>query len=191
MEVTLYSYLRNFSFVVLSFSLALFACSDDDIPGADAGLADGAADVGSDGSTDGSTPKGPPVQTCKNSLAAPATGSCKVTKGSGSAVLYAGILLAPDKVYVNGHLLVSGGKITYVGCDASKATGYADATKVECPSDNSATTSIAPEQRTAEGNKYRQTDTDTRFVCIHRSHLYRKLFRTRISVSHKFLCAGI
>ena len=132
MEVALYSSLRYFSFLLLSLSLALAACSDDDIP-ADGGVTDGAKDGGTDGATDSGTPSGPTVQTCKNTPAAPASGTCKVTKGKGSAVLYTGILLAPGRVYVNGHLLVSGGKITYVGCDASKAAGFGDATKVDCP----------------------------------------------------------
>ena len=127
----MYPSLRFLSLLSLTFCLALAACSDDDIPAADAGLP---AEGGTDGAADSGTPtSGPPVQTCKNTLAAPASGTCKATKGSGSAVLYAGIVLAPDRVYVNGHLLVSGGKIVYVGCDASKAAGYDTATKVECP----------------------------------------------------------
>ncbi len=120
--------------ILVCLPLAL-SCSDDDTPGPDAGVNDGAADGGTtDGAADGGTPtKGPTVQTCGNKLAAPSSGTCKVTKGSGAAVLYAGVVLAPNKVYVNGHLLVSGGKIVYVGCDASKETGYDKATKVECP----------------------------------------------------------
>ena len=126
--------LRPLLVTLVCLSLALAACSDDDTPTPDAGVNDGAAEGGTDGSADGGTPtKGPTVQTCSNKLAAPSTGTCKVTKGSGTAVLYAGTLLAPNRVYVNGHMLVSGGKIVYVGCDASKETGFDKATKLECP----------------------------------------------------------
>ena len=114
----------------------LVRCSDDDNGAADGGgrVAEGGGpDAGTDGvAPDAGNPGKVPTTTCNNSLTAPSSGTCTVTKGSGSAVLYAGIILAPDRVYKNGHLLVDGGKIVYVGCDASKSAGFSGAARVTC-----------------------------------------------------------
>ncbi|WP_223748714.1 lamin tail domain-containing protein [Myxococcus sp. XM-1-1-1] len=66
-------------------------------------------------------------------LPPPTTGSCTVTSGS-AAKLFTGIVLAPDKVYHGGQVLVdSAGVIQCVSCDCSQAAGAASATQVTCP----------------------------------------------------------
>ena len=130
-------------FSILSLAAALtfcIACSDDDNgtpldsgPGAD-GSVDGAPlDKGPAGDGQVPTATAPKRTTCTNpAITAPTSGTCTVTKGTGSGVLLRGTVLAPDEVFVNGHLLISGGKVACVGCDCSKDAAYKDATMVAC-----------------------------------------------------------
>jgi hypothetical protein len=115
--------------------IIITACSDDTTPPTpDAGLdaaADGAADGALDSSGDASNPG--KVVTCNNpALTPPVKGTCSVTKGTGSGLLLAGTVLAPDTVYENGRVLVVGTKITCVGCDCSASSGHKDATRIDC-----------------------------------------------------------
>lgn len=93
----------------------------------------GAADLGDGGVTPA---KAPEKVTCTNpAMTPPTSGTCTVTKGTGTAILLRGTILAPDKVYENGHLLIDksgSGKIVCLGCDCKKSTGYTTATVVEC-----------------------------------------------------------
>ena len=123
------------SLLLSSVSIFLLSCSDDNAQKPDGGVNpgdDGAVQDGAPGDGGGSTTKGPKTVTCNNKLTAPATGTCSVSKGSGSAVLYSGTVLTPDKVYLAGQVLVDSGKIVYVGCDASGSSGASSATKIEC-----------------------------------------------------------
>jgi cytosine/adenosine deaminase-related metal-dependent hydrolase len=112
------------------------ACSDDTTqPPADLGLdaGDAGTDAAGDGALpgDGSTPA--KVVTCNNpALTPPAKGTCSVTKGTGTGLLLAGTVLAPDTIYENGRVLVVGTKIACVGCDCSATSGYKDATRIDC-----------------------------------------------------------
>jgi hypothetical protein len=124
--------------------LFLVACSDDSGPtpadgGVDAAAdADGAGDAVVDAGPDAAPDAGPdadPAQviTCNNPpLTPPAVGTCSVAKGTGSGLLLAGTVLAPDAVYENGQVLVSGTKIVCVGCDCSGEPAYQDASRVDC-----------------------------------------------------------
>lgn len=136
--------MRTYLSILTLAAMLIFApaCSDDDTgtadtgPGGEAGV-DGGVDGSADGTTggDGSTPaaNAPKRHTCNNSpLVPPTTGTCTVTKGTGSAVLIRGAILAPKDVYENGHLLISAGKIVCAGCDCSKETGFSTATMVAC-----------------------------------------------------------
>ncbi|WP_338866486.1 lamin tail domain-containing protein [Myxococcus stipitatus] len=108
-------------------------------PGPDGGTGepDGGGS-GPDGGTEGdggSNPNpGETVVMCPAAdLAPPPTGSCTVEAGD-SARLFTGVILAPDKVYKGGQMLVDGaGTIQCVGCDCAKAPGAASATRVTCP----------------------------------------------------------
>ncbi|MFY1829992.1 lamin tail domain-containing protein [Myxococcus fulvus] len=118
-------------------------------PDAGSGEADGGSgtpDAGS-GETDGGSgtpdagsgepdagPGGGTVVMCPAAnLPPPTTGSCTVSSGS-AAKLFTGIVLAPDKVYHGGQVLVdSTGVIQCVSCDCSQAAGAASATQVICP----------------------------------------------------------
>jgi imidazolonepropionase-like amidohydrolase len=112
-------------------TLTFVACSDDSgkTP-TDTGPSN---DAGVDGpsSKDGSGPT--PIEECNNApLAAAPAGTCSVTKGSGSATLLRGTVLAPDKIYKNGHVLIEGTKILCVGCDCSGESSFANATQIVC-----------------------------------------------------------
>jgi cysteine-rich repeat protein len=64
---------------------------------------------------------------------APGSGTCSVTAGD-SSTLFTAVVLADDKVYVGGQVLVGdAGTITCVGCDCAGAAGGASATAVVCP----------------------------------------------------------
>jgi len=77
---------------------------------------------------------GPPsLIVCPNpQLTPPAVGTCTVAAGSGDGLLVRGRLLLPEKVVVNGHLLVQGGRIVCVGCDCSGHPAFAGATVLAC-----------------------------------------------------------
>ena len=131
--------------LLLLLSFACSGCSDDTTtPDAaiEAGLHDAAvdalgdgpdltSDLGDGGPTDAA---GPGVIVCNNAaIPAPASGTCGVTAGSGGALLLRGQLLVRDKVMVNGHLLLEGGKILCVSCDCSAHPSFSGATVVACP----------------------------------------------------------
>jgi cytosine/adenosine deaminase-related metal-dependent hydrolase len=122
---------------VLSLALPLLvfgACSDDSTspPDPDGGQTDGPITDGTPPKTDGSPPN--PVEKCNNPpLTAPAEGTCSVKKGTGSGTLILGkAVLAPDKIYEGGQVLIAGGKIICVGCDCSGEAAAKDATQIEC-----------------------------------------------------------
>ncbi len=74
------------------------------------------------------------VQGCAGQNAPVPTGAtCAVTPGDGNTLI-TGTVLAPDKTWVGGQVLVdSTGVITCVGCDCTTATGGSTATRVTCP----------------------------------------------------------
>ncbi|WP_342381829.1 lamin tail domain-containing protein [Myxococcus stipitatus] len=116
------------------------ACGDDDPPKKDPVCCEPDGGPGEpDGGhpePDGGTNPGPgeTVVMCPAAdLAPPSTGSCTVESGD-SARLFTGIILAPDKVYQGGQMLVDGaGTIQCVGCDCAKSPGASSATRVTCP----------------------------------------------------------
>jgi large repetitive protein len=119
---------------------ALAACGDDG-PGAttdaDAGVADAAIEAGTDAHKSDSHHGDASVTLvtvkCPNAaMTPPTTGTCSVTKGTGTALLIRGEILAPGKILQNGHLLIDSGKIVCSDCDCSTATGYSTATILEC-----------------------------------------------------------
>jgi alpha-tubulin suppressor-like RCC1 family protein len=62
--------------------------------------------------------------------------SCSITAPSGGAsgTLLRGDVLAPDRVYRRGEVLVdAAGIIACVACDCSTTPGYAQATRIDCP----------------------------------------------------------
>ncbi len=124
-------YLTVFS--LASSLLAFGACSDDSSPNTtpDGGNLDSSGDAPPT-KTDGAPPN--PVERCQNPpLTAPSEGTCSVKKGSGSGTLILGkAVLAPDKVYEGGQVLIAGGKIVCVGCDCSGETAAKEATQIEC-----------------------------------------------------------
>ena len=74
-----------------------------------------------------------PSVTCPNIPAGPATGTCAITPGDANK-LFTAVVLASDKTYVGGQVLVNAaGSITCVGCDCSASAGAATATKIVCP----------------------------------------------------------
>ncbi len=86
-----------------------------------------------DGCENNCTLTATPVMTCPNVPAAPDAGSCTVTPGDGNKLITA-VVLASDKTYVGGQVLVnSTGTITCVGCDCSASAGASTATKIVCP----------------------------------------------------------
>ena len=130
-------------FSILSLAAALtfgIACSDDDNgtpldsgPGTEAGVDGAILDKGPAGDGQVPTSTDPKRTKCSNpAITAPTSGTCTVTKGTGSGVLLRGTVLAPSEVLENGHVLISGGKVACVGCDCSKETAYKDATIVAC-----------------------------------------------------------
>ncbi|WP_254614758.1 lamin tail domain-containing protein [Myxococcus sp. CA056] len=100
--------------------------------GTDAGTGEPDAGSGSDAGTDAGS--GETVVMCPAAnLPPPPTGSCSVESG-GAARLFTGIILAPDKVYQGGQMLVdSAGIIQCVSCDCSQTPGASTATRVTCP----------------------------------------------------------
>jgi hypothetical protein len=111
------------SLVAALLAAGLSACSGSNP------ASDGGPDAG-----DGPKPdSGPAVEECQNpAMTPPPTGTCKVSGGTGTAMLLRGTLLLPGKVLRNGQLLVSADKIGCVGCDCSKHPAYAGAKVVEC-----------------------------------------------------------
>ncbi|MBS1151204.1 MAG: Metal dependent amidohydrolase [Myxococcaceae bacterium] len=74
-----------------------------------------------------------PSVTCPNVPAAPDAGTCTLTPGDGNK-LFTGVVLATDKTYLGGQVLVNAaGNITCVGCDCSATAGASTATKIVCP----------------------------------------------------------
>ncbi|MCK5800287.1 MAG: amidohydrolase family protein [Deltaproteobacteria bacterium] len=107
------------------------ACSDDTTPPGSDGIISHDGGVDGTPNSDGQVPT--PVEKCKNPpLTPPATGTCSVKKGTGTGTLISGTVLAPDKVYENGQVLIAGGKIVCVGCDCSAEAAFKDATQIEC-----------------------------------------------------------
>ncbi|WP_163867124.1 lamin tail domain-containing protein [Myxococcus eversor] len=98
----------------------------------DAGSGEPDAGTGSDAGTDAGT--GETVVMCPAAnLPPPPTGACTVESG-GAAKLFTGIILAPDKIYQGGQMLVdSAGTIQCVSCDCSQTPGASTATRVTCP----------------------------------------------------------
>jgi imidazolonepropionase-like amidohydrolase len=85
-----------------------------------------------DGCENNCTLSGTPVVTCPNLPVAPAMGTCTVTPGDGNKLFHA-VVLASDKTYVGGQVLVdAAGTITCVACDCSASAGAATATKISC-----------------------------------------------------------
>lgn len=125
--------------IALSLSFAV-ACSDDTTTTADKGPpTEAGVDAGVDGPkgdglpppTDGPVPS--KIEKCGNPpLTPPAEGTCSYKKGTGQGVLILGNVLAPDKVYENGQVLISGKSIVCVGCDCSAEAAFANATQIEC-----------------------------------------------------------
>ncbi len=128
----------------LALSLATLACTGgsastptlSDLQ--DAGVTDGSvlSDGGiKDGTSSIKTLPGaltPPTTTCPKALPSPTSGTCDITKGSGSTVLR-GTVIAPDQVYVGGEVVLDGkGVIACVGCDCSGTAGYSTATTLNC-----------------------------------------------------------
>jgi hypothetical protein len=113
---------RSRSLVAALLSLGVIGCSGSN-PARDGGV-----DAG-----DGIKPDSGVVEECQNpAMTPPATGVCKVSGGTGTAMLLRGTLLLPDKVLRNGQLLVSANKIDCVGCDCSTHPAYSGAKIVEC-----------------------------------------------------------
>lgn len=70
---------------------------------------------------------------CANTLPTPSSGLCTVAQGSATLLQLEGTILAGDKIYENGRVLIdrssANGTITCVGCDCADAS----ATVVSCP----------------------------------------------------------
>lgn len=140
---------RSYFFsVALILAATTAACGSDAGPSAagatDGGLTDsaagdsaGAKDGLSDsalGDTGGSVSPvaTPPTTTCAKALPTPKAGTCDVSKGSATKVIR-GTVLAPDKVYVGGEVVIDDkGLMVCVGCDCSTTAGYAEATTLNC-----------------------------------------------------------
>jgi len=117
--------------------------AEPDNPGTPDGQDDTAPDqIGADG-TDAVTPDGDdavePGDTTEEQtvvcgqLEGPADGTCSVTAGSG-VVRLRGIVLAPDKIYEGGEVLIDDqGEIVCVGCDCGDEPEAQGATVVTCP----------------------------------------------------------
>lgn len=74
----------------------------------------------------------PAVETCRE-LAPLSSGVCSAA-GGGPALLVRGTVLAPDRVFVGGEILISPeGTLLAVGCDTQEAAEGLDLTVVECP----------------------------------------------------------
>ncbi|HUQ07938.1 MAG TPA: thrombospondin type 3 repeat-containing protein [Kofleriaceae bacterium] len=137
--------LRYASFLLLTSALVFGltgcgGCGGDDEPGdPDSANPDSAnpdapdPDAGPDAGTD-AMPDGMPatVMQCPTQLAAPTTGDCDVTTGTGSAVVLQGTVLGLGTTYLDGAVVYDGNLITYVGCDPSGAPGFATAKRINC-----------------------------------------------------------
>ncbi|MBW2733240.1 MAG: amidohydrolase family protein [Deltaproteobacteria bacterium] len=130
------AYLTRFS--LASLLVFAVACGDDSTSPSDAGpdaIHDG---IGVDSlGGEGVIPQdggGVTTVTCPGEAPpTPSVGTCGITAGSGSAVLLRGTVIAPDKVYENGQVLLQGTKILCVGCDCASETAAATASEVSCP----------------------------------------------------------
>ncbi len=83
-------------------------------------------------------PEPPPVETCISTIpVAPEGNVCGVT-GTGAQRVLRGRVVAPDKIYDGGEVVLDDkGVIACVGCDCSATPGYADpatTTTIACPS---------------------------------------------------------
>jgi cytosine/adenosine deaminase-related metal-dependent hydrolase len=73
------------------------------------------------------------VVDCGVNLTPPAQGTCAVTTPGTSGQLFRGTVLAPDRVYRTGGVLVdAAGIIQCVGCDCDQAPGAAAASVIDC-----------------------------------------------------------
>jgi hypothetical protein len=106
----------------------LVDAAPSDAAGSDTSISDSATGGGDAAGTQAT----PATEVCKTSWPAPGSGTCEVQAGSAVRVLR-GTVLAPDKVWVGGEVVVDAkGMITCVGCDCAGTSGYAGATIVQC-----------------------------------------------------------
>ncbi len=138
------NFLRTFALVALcGLGLAPVACADNGNPAENLPRVIG-DDAGVDATEEAQAPRPavphpstnpqPKVVECsRDPLAAPASGSCTVSKvGSGGKVLQ-GTVLAPDELLHRGEVLIDDtGSILCVACDCSSDPAYAAASIVTC-----------------------------------------------------------
>ncbi len=87
-----------------------------------------------DAARDGAAGSGREVPTHDCRALAPLTTTCGITRRGTSGVLLEGDVLAPDAVYLGGHVLWdASGVITCVGCACADHAAASDATSVTCP----------------------------------------------------------
>ncbi|AWV88594.1 amidohydrolase family protein [Bradymonas sediminis] len=108
---------------------------DEDATNPDAGPSDAGDADGAD--TDTVDPGQENVIVCDNATAAPSPGeSCRSVAGTNNFVLMQGDLLAGDKVYENGQILIDrsavNATIACMGCDCADEADAAAATLIEC-----------------------------------------------------------
>ncbi len=139
---------KRFLWIFTLLVLAFTACSDDDPsnndPGTDTGTdaqSDSTIDVGTD---DGQPDMGAdaeadmdvvvdPREVCATAVPAAASGLCDATPGASGILLHVGEVLAHDKIYENGYVLVDdAGMITCAGCDCATSPEAAAASKISC-----------------------------------------------------------
>lgn len=140
---------KKFGWLFAVLMLSAVACSDDSDPSGndpdsgtdtdvdvivdpDMGMTDGGPDMGPDADSDM-----PPVEElreiCPTPVPAAASGLCDATAGTSGILLHVGEVLAHDKIYENGYVLVDdAGMITCAGCDCASAAGASDAAKLSC-----------------------------------------------------------
>ncbi len=113
--------------------------SGDVNPDAPLDAGDGGLDTNPDATADadGGTPQAN-IITCDNTLPTPSAGdACSTTSGSSSLVMVEGEVLAGDKIYKNGQVLIDRSQqnatITCVGCDCGSQPDANTATVVACP----------------------------------------------------------
>ncbi|HEU4412267.1 MAG TPA: amidohydrolase family protein, partial [Polyangiaceae bacterium] len=102
----------------------------------------GAAGSGAGGSGGGTLPQPPPpvlpnppeVSACGTTIDPAPEGRVCGVSGTGAVRVLRGKVVAPDKVYDGGEVVIDEkGLIACVGCDCSATPGYAEATTLSCP----------------------------------------------------------